>query len=128
MDERVRGFVDEEVSIGDYVLTGGELTALVVIDAVSRLIPGVLGCEGAPEDDSFSQGLLEYPQYTRPRAFEGVRVPDALLSGDHRAIEKWRRREALRRTWKRRPDLLAKANLSREDLEILEELKGGRVD
>ncbi len=123
VDERVRGLVDEEISIGDYVLTGGELAALVLIDMVSRLIPGVLGDEGAPEDDSFSQGLLEYPQYTRPREFEGRGVPEVLLSGDHQAIERWRRRETLRRTLQRRPDLLAKADLSREDMEILEELK-----
>ncbi|MBW2039853.1 MAG: tRNA (guanosine(37)-N1)-methyltransferase TrmD [Deltaproteobacteria bacterium] len=124
VDERVRGFADEEISIGDYVLTGGELAALVLIDVVSRLIPGVLGDKGAPEDDSFSQGLLEYPQYTRPREFEGRKVTEILLSGDHRAIERWRRREALRRTWERRPDLLARAELSEEDLKILEELKG----
>ena len=124
IDDRVRGVVDKEISIGDYILTGGEPAALVLIDAVSRLIPRVLGAEGAAEDDSFSQGLLEYPQYTRPREFEGGRVPEVLLSGDHQAIQKWRRQEALRRTWERRPDLLAKAELSQEDLEILEELKG----
>ncbi|UCC66034.1 MAG: tRNA (guanosine(37)-N1)-methyltransferase TrmD [Deltaproteobacteria bacterium] len=124
IDERVRDFVNEEICIGDYVLTGGEPAAVVLVDAVSRLIPGVLGHEGAAEDDSFSQGLLEYPQFTRPRDFEGRRVPEMLLSGDHQAIERWRRREALRRTWERRPDLLVKAKLSKEDLEILEELKG----
>jgi len=124
VDERVRDVADEEISIGDYVLTGGELTALVVIDAISRLIPGVLGDEGASEDDSFSQGLLEYPQYTRPRAFEGRKVPEVLLSGDHQAIERWRRREALRRTWERRPDLLSQAGLSDEDQKILDEFTG----
>ena len=124
VDERVRDVADEEISIGDYVLTGGELTALVVIDAVARLIPGVLGDEGASEDDSFSQGLLEYPQYTRPRAFEGRKVPEVLLSGDHQAIERWRRRESLRRTWERRPDLLSQAGLSDEDQEILDEFTG----
>lgn len=124
VDERVRDVVDEEISIGDYVLTGGELTALVVIDAVARLIPGVLGDEGASEDDSFSQGLLEYPQYTRPRAFEGRKVPEVLLSGDHQAIERWRRRESLRRTWERRPDLLSQAGLSDEDQKILDEFTG----
>jgi len=123
VDERVRDFVNEEISIGDYVLTGGELAALVLIDVVSRLIPGVLGAEGAPDDDSFSQGLLEYPQYTRPKEYEGRRVPEVLLSGNHQAIERWRRKEALRRTWQRRPDLLAKAGLSEEDMEILAELK-----
>lgn len=124
VDERVRDVADEEISIGDYVLTGGELTALVVIDAIARLIPGVLGDEGASEDDSFSQGLLEYPQYTRPRAFEGRKVPEVLLSGDHQAIERWRRREALRRTWERRPDLLSQAELSDEDQKILDEFTG----
>ena len=123
VDERVRDIVDEEISIGDYVLTGGELAALVVIDAVSRLIPKVLGDEGASEDDSFSQGLLEYPQYTRPREFAGREVPEILLSGDHQAIERWRRQESLRRTEKRRPDLLAQAGLSEEDHKILDELK-----
>jgi tRNA (guanine37-N1)-methyltransferase len=123
VDERVRDIVDEEVSIGDYVLTGGELAALVVIDAIARLIPGVLGDEGASEDDSFAQGLLEYPQYTRPREFAGRKVPEVLLSGDHKAIEQWRRQEALRRTWERRPDLLSQAGLSKEDYQILDELK-----
>jgi len=124
VDERVRAVVDEEISIGDYVLSGGEAAALVMIETVSRLIPGVLGDEGASEDDSFSRGLLEYPQYTRPRSFEGRDVPEILLSGDHQAIEQWRRREALRRTWERRPDLLARADLSDEDQEILDELRG----
>lgn len=124
VDERVRVVVDEEISIGDYVLSGGEVAALVMIEAVSRLIPGVLGDEGASEEDSFSRGLLEYPQYTRPRSFEGRKVPEILLSGDHQAIEQWRRREALRRTWQRRPDLLARAELSDEDQEILDELRG----
>ena len=124
VDERVRAVVDEEISIGDYVLSGGETAALVMIEAVSRLIPGVLGDEGASEDDSFSRGLLEHPQYTRPRSFEGREVPEILLSGDHQAIEQWRRREALRRTWERRPDLLAQADLSDEDQAILDELRG----
>ncbi|OGP82473.1 MAG: tRNA (guanosine(37)-N1)-methyltransferase TrmD [Deltaproteobacteria bacterium RBG_16_54_11] len=124
VDERVRAVVDEEISIGDYVLTGGELAALVVVDAVARMIPGVLGDEGASEDDSFSQGLLEYPQYTRPREFAGRTVPEVLLSGDHQAIEQWRREEALRRTWKRRPDLISRAGLSDEDQRILDKLKG----
>ena len=124
VDERVRAVVDEEISIGDYVLSGGETAALIMIEAVSRLIPGVLGDEGASEDDSFSRGLLEYPQYTRPRSFEGREVPEILLSGDHQAIEQWRRREALRRTWERRPDLLAQADLSDEDQAILDELRG----
>jgi tRNA (guanine37-N1)-methyltransferase len=124
VDERVRNIVDEEISIGDYVLTGGESAALVIVDAVSRLIPGVLGNEGASEDDSFSKGLLEYPQYTRPQKFAGKEVPEILLSGDHQAIERWRRQEALRRTLERRPDLLSQAELSKEDHKILDELKG----
>jgi tRNA (guanine37-N1)-methyltransferase len=124
VDERVRDFVNEEISLGDFVLTGGELAALVVIDAIARLIPGVLRGEGSSEEDSFSEGLLEYPQYTRPRDFEGRKVPEILLSGDHQAIERWRRREAIRRTWERRSDLLAEATLSREDQEIVDELKG----
>jgi tRNA (guanine37-N1)-methyltransferase len=124
VDERVRDVVDEEISIGDYVLTGGESAALVIVDAVSRLIPGVLGNEGSSEDDSFSKGLLEYPQYTRPRVFAGKEVPEILLSGDHQAIERWRRQEALRRTSERRPDLLSQAELSKEDHKILDELKG----
>lgn len=123
VDERVRDVVDEELSIGDYVLTGGELAALVVVDAVARLIAGVLGNEGASADDSFARGLLEFPQYTRPREFEGMKVPDVLLSGDHRAIERWRRCEALRRTLERRPDLLSKAPLSEDDVQILGELE-----
>jgi tRNA (guanine37-N1)-methyltransferase len=123
VDERVRDVVDEEISIGDYILTGGELAALVVIDAVSRQIPGVLGDENASGDDSFSQGLLEHPQYTRPQEFAGRKVPEILLSGDHQAIEQWRRQEALRRTWKRRPDLLPKVVLSEAEHQILEEFK-----
>jgi tRNA (guanine37-N1)-methyltransferase len=120
----VRDVVDEEISIGDYVLTGGELAALVVVDAIARMIPGVLGDAGASEDDSFSQGLLEYPQYTRPREFAGRQVPEVLLSGDHQAIEQWRREEALRKTWERRPDLISRARLSDEDQRILDKLKG----
>ena len=123
VDERVRAVVDEEISIGDYVLTGGELAALVLVDAVARMIPGVLGDEGASEDDSFSQGLLEYPHYTRPREFAGKKVPEVLISGDHQAIEQWRRKEALRRTCERRPDLISQARLSDEDQRILDELK-----
>ena len=124
VDERVRDVVDEEISIGDYVLTGGELAALVVIDAVSRQIPGVLGDEEASEDDSFSRGLLEHPQYTRPREFAGRKVPEILLSGDHQDIEQWRKQEALRRTWERRPDLLSEATMSEDEHQILDELKG----
>jgi tRNA (guanine37-N1)-methyltransferase len=123
VDERVCDQTDLEVSIGDYVLTGGEFAALVLIDVVSRFVPGVLGDEKAVDDDSFSPGLLEHPQYTRPREYAGRRVPDVLLSGDHEAIRRWRRRQALRKTLQRRPDLLATANLSDEDREILKDLQ-----
>lgn len=115
VDERVRPMVDEELSIGDYILTGGEPAAMVVVDAVARLIPGVLGSSGSAAGDSFSDGLLEYPQYTRPAEFEGQPVPAVLLSGNHAAIADWRRREQLRRTLERRPDLLDEAELSDDD-------------
>lgn len=124
IDERVREhLVTDEISIGDYVLTGGELPALVIIDSVSRLIPGVLGDPDGAIDDSFASGLLEYPQYTRPAEFRGWRVPDILLSGNHAAIARWRREQALLRTWQRRPDLLQKASLSDADRQFLERLK-----
>jgi tRNA (guanine37-N1)-methyltransferase len=124
VDERVRDhLVDKEVSMGDYILTGGELSAMVMIDAISRLVPGVLGnCESASAD-SFSMGLLEYPHYTRPSNYRGWSVPEVLLSGNHREILAWRRKESLRRTYARRPDLLEKIALSPEDREILEEIK-----
>ena len=126
VDERVREmFIDEEISIGDYVLTGGELAAMVIIDAVSRFVPGVLGSAQSAEDDSFTNALLEYPQYTRPFDFEGRCVPEILLSGNHAAISLWRRKEALKRTVIRRPDLLARANLTRKDEELLEEIRHG---
>ena len=115
VDERIRPLVDEELSIGDFILTGGEPAAMVVVDAVARLIPGVLGSSGSAAGDSFSDGLLEYPQYTRPAEFEGQAVPDVLLSGNHAAIADWRRREQLRRTLERRPDLLDSAVLSDDD-------------
>ncbi|MEK6725637.1 MAG: tRNA (guanosine(37)-N1)-methyltransferase TrmD [Deltaproteobacteria bacterium] len=125
VDERVRnGFVDEEISIGDYILTGGEFPAMIIVDAVSRLIPGVLGCSESPEEESFSKDLLEYPQYTRPPEFEGMRVPDVLLSGNHAEISRWRRREAFRKTLLVRPDLLEKADLLEEDKKIINEIKG----
>ena len=124
IDERVRElFVDEEISIGDYVLTGGELATMVVVDAISRLLPGVLGSDRSAIEDSFFNSLLEYPQYTRPFDFRGSVVPEVLLSGNHAAISRWRRKEALRRTWIRRPDLLARANLDQEDQRLLEEIK-----
>ena len=106
IDARLEALVDEELSIGDYVLTGGELPALVVIEAVARLIPGVLGNESSPQDESFSAGHLEYPQYTRPRVYQDMEVPEILLSGHHANIERWRREQALQRTRARRPDLL----------------------
>lgn len=128
VDERVRDlFIDEEISIGDYVLTGGELAAMVLIDAVSRLLPGVLGSDRSAEEDSFFGSLLEYPQYTRPASFRGYEVPEVLLSGNHQMISLWRRKEALRRTWMRRPDLLSKASLSEEDKKILEEISKNNV-
>ncbi len=123
VDERVRATVDEELSIGDVVVSGGEIAAIVVIDAVARLVPGVLGCAESAEQESFQDGLLEYPQYTRPPEFRGERVPEVLLSGDHGAIARWRRRESLRRTLARRPDLLERAELSDDDRRFLDELK-----
>ncbi len=127
VDERIReNLIDEEISIGDYILTGGELAAMILVDAVSRYIPGVLGNEESVLTDSFSSGLLEYPQYTRPAEYRGWMVPEILLSGNHRQIENWRRREALKRTFLRRPDLLEKADLNEEDKRIIEELKKGR--
>ena len=121
VDERIREhLVTDEISIGDYVLTGGELPALMVIDAVSRLLPGVLGDPDGAQDDSHSMGLLEYPHYTRPPVFRGWSVPDVLLSGDHARIEKWRREQALLRTFNKRPDMLEKADLSEADKKFLE--------
>jgi tRNA (guanine37-N1)-methyltransferase len=122
VDERVRAFVDAEISIGDYVLSGGEAAALVIVDAVSRLVPGVLGNDESVEDESFTRGLLEYPQYTRPPEFRGARVPDVLLSGNHASIDRWRREQALRRTARHRPDLLADAELTETERELLRRL------
>lgn len=122
VDERIReGVVTDEISIGDFVLTGGELPALILIDAVSRLIPGVLGDPDGATDDSHASGLLEYPHYTRPPEFRGMSVPDVLLSGDHAKIEQWRREQSLRRTLKRRPDLLKSAPLTKADIKFLKE-------
>lgn len=115
VDERVRTFVDEEISIGDYIVGGGEVAALVVIDAVARLVPGVIGCCESAEDESFTTGLLEYPQYTRPEEFRGMRVPRVLLSGHHGEVMRWRRRQSLLRTKARRPDLLEHADLSDDE-------------
>lgn len=121
-DERIRSLADEEISIGDYVLTGGELAAMVIIDAVARNIPGVLGKAVSAEQDSHTRGVLEYPQYTRPPEYEGMKVPDILLTGHHALIEKWRRKESLRRTFLRRPDLFTQVELFPEDYVLLEEL------
>ena len=127
-DERIREHLaDREISLGDYILTGGELSALVVIDATARLIPGVLGNDASASGESFSQGLLEYPQYTRPAEYSGWSVPEVLLSGNHARIERWQRIEALRRTWRRRPELLEKTQLGEEDGELLEKIKQGRI-
>jgi len=120
VDERIREhLVDREISTGDYVLTGGELPAMIIVDAVSRLVPEVLGNRESALFDSFSTGLLEGPHYTRPQEYRNWRVPDVILSGDHKKINEWRRRKSLKRTLARRPDLLAKANLSEEDRKIL---------
>ena len=115
--------IDEEISIGDYILTGGELAAMVLTDCVARFIPGVLGSAESPEEESFSDGLLEYPQYTRPREIDGRAVPDVLLSGDHAKISAWRRKESLRATARFRPDLLEKAELSPGDRKMLKEIQ-----
>ncbi len=114
--------IDEEISIGDYILTGGEVAAMVLTDCVARFIPGVLGSAESPEEESFSDGLLEYPQYTRPRELNGMEVPEVLLSGDHAKIRAWRRQESLRATKKFRPDLLDKADLTQKEKKMLEEL------
>ena len=124
IDERIReNLVTDQISIGDYVLTGGELPALILIDAVSRLLPNVLGDPTGAEDDSHAMGLLEYPHYTRPPEFRGNKVPDVLLSGDHKKIDKWRREQALLRTLQKRPDMLETAELTKEDKKFLEKLK-----
>jgi tRNA (guanine37-N1)-methyltransferase len=124
VDERVRtGLVTGEISIGDYVLSGGELAAAVVVDAVTRLLPGALGCQVGAAEDSFATGLLEYPHYTRPPVFRGMGIPEILTSGDHARVARWRREQALRRTWERRPDLLASADLSTADREFLSSLE-----
>lgn len=124
IDERVRSqLVDEEISIGDYVLTGGEIPAMVLMDSITRLLPGVLGHEDSAREDSFMEGLIEHPHYTRPAEFRGLKVPGVLLSGDHGAIRRWRRKESIRRTLQVRPDLLKKLKLSHEDNKLLLEVK-----
>jgi tRNA (guanine37-N1)-methyltransferase len=127
-DERIREhLVTDEISIGDFVLTGGELGAMVVIDAVTRLLPGVLGKEESHLQDSFSTGLLEHPQYTRPADFRGMKVPDVLMSGNHKNIEEWRKKESLKRTYERRPDLLENIELSKEEEKWLLEIKDNKT-
>jgi tRNA (guanine37-N1)-methyltransferase len=125
-DDRIRQRVTEELSIGDYVLTGGELPALVILDAVARLVPGVVGDDQSVVDESFNRGLLDFPQYTRPAEVDDLRVPDVLLSGNHAAIRRWRKKEALARTLERRPDLLEAAQLDEEEEAILKELRHER--
>jgi tRNA (guanine37-N1)-methyltransferase len=128
VDERVSDLLaNERISIGDYVLTGGELPALIVTDAVTRLLPGVLGAEGAAEHESFASGLLEPPQYTRPEEFRGARVPGVLLSGDHARVARWRREQALFLTWRRRPELLAEASLTDEERQLIERFERGEM-
>ena len=124
VDERVREtIVDQEISIGDYVLTGGELPAMVLVDSISRLLTGVLGDEDSSKNDSFYNGLLEHPHYTRPREFNGLKVPDVLLSGNHQLIERWRKKESLKRTFLRRKDLLEDKKFSDQEIELLKEIK-----
>jgi tRNA (guanine37-N1)-methyltransferase len=119
-DERIaHDLIDDEISIGDYILTGGELAAMVVIETVTRLIPGTLGAEASAENDSFSEGLLEHAHYTRPRNFEGMQVPEVLVSGHHQEIEQWRRESSVMRTLLKRPDLLQTSNLSQQEIKIL---------
>jgi tRNA (guanine37-N1)-methyltransferase len=125
VDARVGSLADREISIGDYVLMGGELPALVLLEAVSRHLPGVLGNASSATDESFSAGLLEAPHFTRPAEYRGMKVPDVLLSGDHAEVEKWRRREAIRRTAARRLDLLQQATLSDDDRAMLDTLRHG---
>ncbi len=127
VDERIRAFVDTEISLGDFVLTGGEVAALALVDSVGRLVPGVLGEPGSAEHDSFSDGLLEYPQYTRPEDFRGLKVPEVLLSGNHAEIERWRRTESLERTAERRPDLIEKAGLTEAEKRLVKKISGRGV-
>lgn len=122
IDERITHFIDEEISIGDYVLTGGEIPAMVIADAVTRLLPGVLN-EASYIDDSHQQGLLKYPQYTKPEEYEGYRIPEILKSGHHENIRKWRLRMSLEKTYKKRPDLIEKKTLNKEETKILQEIK-----
>ncbi|MGV3322383.1 tRNA (guanosine(37)-N1)-methyltransferase TrmD [Streptococcus hyovaginalis] len=122
-DERIKTLVTDEISLGDFVLTGGELAAMTMIDATVRLIPEVIGKEASHQDDSFSSGLLEYPQYTRPYDFRGMKVPDVLMSGHHKNIRRWRLEESLRKTYQRRPDLLESYEFTKEEADIFERIK-----
>jgi tRNA (guanine37-N1)-methyltransferase len=124
IDERVRSLcIDDDISLGDFVLSGGEIAAMAIVDAVTRLVPGVLGSEESAEADSFGDGLLEYPHYTRPQDYRGLIVPEVLLSGNHELIRKWRRRESLRKTRLLRPDLFSAMHLTKEDKKLLAELE-----
>ena len=127
IDERIMNYVDEAISVGDYILTGGEIAALAIADSISRLVPSVLGNDESALDESFNDGLLEYPQYTRPENFEGYSVPSVLLSGNHEEIRKWRRYKSLENTYKNRPDLINEENLSKEDKIFLEKIKNGET-
>ena len=122
-DERIKTLVTDEISLGDFILTGGELAAMTIIDATVRLIPEVIGKEASHQDDSFSSGLLEYPQYTRPYEYRGIKVPDVLLSGHHENIRLWRLEQSLRKTWERRPDLLEHYQFTQEEKQLLEKIK-----
>ncbi|HHK5583427.1 TPA: tRNA (guanosine(37)-N1)-methyltransferase TrmD [Streptococcus mutans] len=122
-DERIKTLVTDEISLGDFILTGGELAAMTIIDATVRLIPEVIGKEASHQDDSFSSGLLEYPQYTRPYEYRGMKVPDVLLSGHHENIRLWRLEQSLRKTWERRPDLLENYQFTQEEKQLLEKIK-----
>ena len=122
IDERVLNFIDEEISVGDYILSGGEVPALILIDAIARCIPGVLGNEKSSIDESFNESLLEYPQYTRPDVFMGMEVPSVLLSGNHEEIRKWRRKESVRKTILKRPDLMNNFEPTEEDKKIIREI------
>lgn len=129
VDERVREhLIDEELSLGDFVLTGGELAAMVIVDAIARMLPEVLGCKDSIREDSFYQTLLDYPHYTRPTEFRGWKVPGVLISGNHQKIREWRKKKKLENTFKKRPDLLKTAKLSREEEEMLEQIKRARTE
>ena len=129
VDERVREhLIDEELSLGDFVLTGGELAAMVIVDAIARMLPQVLGCKDSVREDSFYQTLLDYPHYTRPPEFRGWKVPGVLISGNHQKIREWRKKKKLENTFKKRPDLLKTAKLSREEEEMLEQIKRARTE